>query len=199
MNEFKSCNEEGRMAQVESTVRIQGAVIEEIFTNSRVNFIIVSYGVISEFQMIKTRFIRLVVGRGSTILDRWGRSLSMGDLRKDMVINTEFSPAMTASVPPQAMCNRIIVVGMSDPVNVRIDRVLSINSNNNIMTTGNPDDITNQMKYIINSSTRVLNRLGHRIGIRNIRDGNIVRIEHAIFQTVSVPPQTIAYRIQLLD
>lgn len=39
---------------------------------------------------------------------------------------------------------------------------------------------------------------GRNIGIENLRPGQLVRINHANFQTASIPPQTTAFSIQVL-
>ena len=47
-------------------------------------------------------------------------------------------------------------------------------------------------------STIILDRRGNRIQLENLRPGQMVRIEHATFQTASIPPQTTAFRVQVL-
>lgn len=55
-----------------------------------------------------------------------------------------------------------------------------------------------QMRFIVSDSTVMLDRRGNRINLRNLRPGMKVRVEHADFQTASIPPQTTAFRVQVL-
>lgn len=56
-----------------------------------------------------------------------------------------------------------------------------------------------QMRFVISQATVILNRFGDRISLSQIKPGQLVKVEHASFQTMSIPPQTTAFRIQVLS
>ena len=118
-----------------------------------------------------------------------------------MWINAIFSGAMTRSIPPQANAFLIIVQGRSQQSvsSVTIDRIASIDLENSSFYTGNRNDINSQTRFIVNNNTVITDREGNRIRLRNLRLGQLVRINHANFQTASIPPQTIAFSVQVLQ
>ena len=106
---------------------------------------------------------------------------------------------MTRSIPPQANAFLIIVKRNPRPQNNTTDgRIASVDPRNRFLITGNPDDINSQIRYTISDDTVILNRFGNPIPLRALRPGQMVRITHADFQTASIPPQTAAYRIQII-
>jgi len=105
---------------------------------------------------------------------------------------------MTRSIPPQSNAFRITVVGENEPSNVTVGRVLSTDINNNFLYTGRANSISSIMRFVITDATRILDRRGNRISLRNLRPGQTVRVEHATFQTASIPPQTTAFNVQII-
>jgi hypothetical protein len=83
-------------------------------------------------------------------------------------------------------------------VNITIDRVVSADVYNGFLTTGNPHNIYDQMRFTTSDATVILDTKGNRISLWSIRPGQMVRVTHAIFQTMSIPPQSPAYQVQLL-
>lgn len=81
---------------------------------------------------------------------------------------------------------------------IKVGRVLVVDVNNSYLITGKAFDRNNQIRFNVSPSTIILNRRGRRISLSLIRPGQIVRVEHAPNMTFSIPPQTQAYRIQVL-
>ena len=117
-----------------------------------------------------------------------------------MWVNAVFSSAMTRSIPPQANAFLIVVQGRRpQPANfVTTDRIAFVDLENRSIYTGNPRNINQQTKFIVNSNTRITNRRGRDIRLSELRPGNLVRITHANFQTASIPPQTTAFSVEVL-
>jgi hypothetical protein len=84
------------------------------------------------------------------------------------------------------------------PVNITTDRVVSVDMNNGFLLTGNPYDIYDQMIFTISSETVILDQNNNIIPLEAIQPGQMVQVEHAIFQTLSIPPQSPAYRVQVV-
>lgn len=181
----------------QDTIRVRNALIEEIMIDRGIGYVTISYGKLGKSNIIHMNVVTLIAGRQTVIRDQFGQNLSLRDLEEGMTINAVFSSAMTRSIPPQTQALRITV---TDDINyhVTVDRVLRIDLNNGFLYTGIANDPLSQMRFVITQSTLILDRRGNRINLRNIRPGQTVRIEHATFQTASIPPQTTAFRVQIL-
>ena len=152
---------------------------------------------ISRFQ-VHMELVTLIVSGNTVIQDSSGRNMSLSDLREGMVVDAEFSSAMTFSVPPQSRAFRIIVVNRNAASNITTGRVVSNDYRNGFLYVGYSNSRTNLMRFVITNSTVILDRRGNRTSLRNIRQGQRVRVEHATFQTPSIPPQTTAFVVQII-
>ena len=141
--------------------------------------------------------VTLVVSRDTVIRDQFGQGMTFRDLREGMMIDAEFSAAMTRSMPPQSRAYRITVINQMD-TNITEGRVVDVDANNGVLLTGRPNDINSQMRFIITDATVIRNSRGRRIRLRDIRPGDFVVVEHANFQTASIPPQTTAFDVRVL-
>lgn len=180
------------------TMWVSEALIEEIVHDNEISYVTISYGVWDGGTMTHMDRVILVVFEDTIILDPFGQSISMGDLRKGMIIDADFSYIMTRSIPPQSRAYRIIVKSKQEDIIEKTDRVLNIDIRNNFLYTGPANDLIRQMRYVITDSTLIRDRIGNRIGLKDLKPGQMVRVEHAIFQTASIPPQTTAFSVQLL-
>ena len=190
----------GTIIQQGNIMRIDNALVEEVFCyDNSVGHILISYAVRDADQVTSIQTLRLNTGRNTVILNMFGRRINACQLRKGMWINAVFSSRMTRSIPPQANAFLIIVKRNPRPQNNTTDgRIASVDPRNRFLITGNPDDINSQIRYTISDDTVILNRFGNPIPLRALRPGQMVRITDADFQTASIPPQTAAYRIQII-
>ncbi len=189
---------EAMMRRRNDVIFVQDAIIEEIVIDNRTGFVTISYGVMGERCMVFMQLVTLVVGRDTVIRNQFGQNLSLRDLREGMIVDAEFSSAMTKSIPPQSRAFRITVIRQNDSISITEDRILSVDPNNGFFYTGNADDMLSQMRFVVNNETRIMDRRGNRIRLRDLRPGQLVRVEHANFQTMSIPPQTTAFTVQVL-
>lgn len=198
MEEFPASSQSNRRQCNDDIIRTRDSIIEEIRIERSTGYVTISYGVMGDFNIIHMELVTLIVGNDTVIRDRSGRNMRLTDLREGMVVDTEFSSAMTFSIPPQARACRITVVNRNAVSNITEGRVLSIDFRNNFLYTGNANNLSSQMRFVITNSTVILDRNGNRIHLRSIRPGQRVRVEHATFQTTSIPPQTTAFVVQLI-
>ena len=182
----------------DDVIRTQNSIIEEIRVDRNTGYVTISYGVMREHNVTHMELVTLIVSRDTIIQDRAGRSIPLSDLRVGMTVDATFSAAMTFSIPPQARAYRIKVVNRNAVSNTTVERVLYVDLRNNFLYTGNANDPSSQMRFVITNSTLILDRNGRRIPLRDIRMGQRVRVEHATFQTPSIPPQTTAYVVQVI-
>lgn len=198
MEDFLISNQRNRCPCNDDMIRTRDSVIEEIFINRNTGYVTISYGVMGDFNMINMELVTLIVGDNTEIRDRTGFPMRLSDLREGMVVDAEFSSAMTFSIPPQARAYRITVINRNTESNITEGIAIITDINNGFLYTGNANDLLSQMRFVITDSTVILDRNGNPIQLRNIRPGQRVRVEHATFQTASIPPQTTAFVVQII-
>jgi len=197
MDDFLVSNQRMRPSE-NNVIMVENAFIENISANNRTGYVTISYGVMGEFNMVHMEMVTLVVNRDTIIRDQFGQTLSFSDLREGMIVNAEFSSAMTRSIPPQSRAFRITVINQNSNSQITEGRVLSVDNNNGFFLTGNPNDIYSQMRFVVTDATVIRDRRGRQVRLRDLRPGDLVRVEHANFQTMSIPPQTTAFNVQIL-
>lgn len=180
-----------------STIRVENAFIEEIYIDRGTGHVTISYDKLGDSDIIYNNVITLLVSQQTVIRDQFGQDLSLWDLKEGMIIDAIISPVMTRSIPPQSRAFNITVINNMD-YSVTIDHVLRVELINRFLYTGEACNPINQIRFVITPSTLILDREGKRINLWNIRPGQTVRVEHATFQTASIPPQTTAFRLQIL-
>lgn len=181
-----------------NVVRAENAVIENLSMDNRTGFVTISYRTMDNYCMNPEQVVVLAVDRDTVIRDAFGQPMSFRDLRQGMTVDAEFSAMMTRSMPPQSRAYRITVVNSMEETHVTEGMVLDVDLNNRFLYTGNPNDIYSQIRFSITDSTVIMDRRGRQISLRNLRPGDFVRVEHATFMTMSIPPQTTAYEVRVL-
>lgn len=180
-------------------IRVENAVIEEVNVETcESGYILISYTVPRPNSGNQNEQIRLNVSRYTIILSQYGAPLSLCNLDVGMRVNAEFSAAVTSSIPPQSSAYSIIVIRDESNTMVTTDRVVSNDAVNGVLTTGNPFDLSEQISFIISDDTIINGRNGNRIPLGQVKPGQMVMVEHANFQTMSIPPQSPAYRVKVI-
>ncbi len=189
----------GTMSQSGGILRLDNALVEEVNVNNRgTGDLIVSYGVTAKNNTTKSEQLRINVSRRTRIRNQFGEALILKDIRKGTRINAACSAAVTKSIPPQTTAFEIVALTEPSSVKVTTGRVVSVDVANGFLITGTAGDIYNQMKFVVNRATVITDVGGKRISLKDIRPGQTVRVEHASFQTASIPPQTTAFKIAVI-
>ncbi|MFV0241813.1 MAG: hypothetical protein ACK5H4_17465 [Lacrimispora sphenoides] len=189
----------GTISQIGSILRIENALVEDVFTsNSRTGYVLVSYAAPGRNEMINIELLQLNVDWDTILVNQFGDSISLCIIRKGMWINAEFSAAMTRSIPPQTKAFRIVAFVQMPAYRTTTDWIVSVDVANGFLVTGNPDDETDQIRFVVSRATEILDQNNNPIRFSSLQPGQLVRVEHANFQTASIPPQSTAYRIQLV-
>ena len=205
MDEYYANNNVDGRRMSSNVIHVKDAIIEEIFHEDRTSYVTISYGVLDDYNTINMTLLRLVVDRNTVIRDMRGRNITVSDLRVGNVVDASFSSAMTRSIPPQSSAYMITVVREyvnpypeSNISYIVEDRIIEVDTTNNFVLTGIRDDIMTQMRFVVNNNTDIYDRRQNRIRLRDLRPGQMIRVEHANFMTLSIPPQTTAYQIWVL-
>lgn len=198
-----NCVEAMRMSN--DVIYVEDAIIDEIFHEGRISYVTISYGLLDDFNIMGMNVIRLVVDRNTVIINIHGRRVSVRELRVGNIIYASFSSAMTRSIPPQSRAYMIVVIGEQgnqypepDISYIVEDRIIEIDTTNNLVLTGRRNDIMTQIRFVVSNMTDIYDRRGNRIRLMDLRPGQMIRVEHANFMTLSIPPQTTAYQIWVI-
>lgn len=98
----RNADKRGTMIPQDRDWRINNALVEEVRArNGRNGYILVSYAVRRPNNLTEIELIRLNVGRNTVLRNRNGRPVGLRSIRPGMWIDTEFSGAMTRSIPPK--------------------------------------------------------------------------------------------------
>jgi hypothetical protein len=190
---------QGMLYLGDSFVHVENAIIDDVVADTdRTGYVLISFEVSDENNMTYEQEVRLNVWEDTMLIDENGINLSLDDLEEGMRIDADFSSAMTRSIPPQSAAYRIVVLEEDDMVEITVDRVVGVDVNNGFLQTGNPHDMNDQMIFTISDETVILDQDNNSTTLEKIQPGQLVYVEHAIFQTLSIPPQSPAYRVQIL-
>lgn len=187
-------NNLGAVFRLGRTVFVENALVEDVSTENGVTgHILISYSVPNQ---AAPELLKLNVNRNTIILNS---NMRLFTIRKGMRINAVFSQVMTRSIPPQSNAFLIMVQRAAQaPSNVTTGRIFRVDTAENAIYTGSPNNINRQNKFIISDNTTITDRNGRLVNINALRPGQMVRIFHANFQTASIPPQTTAFHIQII-
>ncbi|MPM69102.1 hypothetical protein SDC9_116046 [bioreactor metagenome] len=206
MDEFSAqgADPRGLMTRQGNVWRVRNALVEESFFDGRESgYLVVSYAEPGQHGMVHIELLRLNVGPRTTVINQFGRPVCLCIIQPGMWVDADFSPAMTRSIPPQTTAFRIMVRQSApepgpQPGPVAAETVVSVDAQNGLLLTGHPHDMNRQIRFVVTRDTQILDRHGHSIPLSALQTGQRVRVTHADFMTMSIPPQTTAFRIQVM-
>ncbi|WP_029503404.1 hypothetical protein [Lachnoclostridium phytofermentans] len=176
---------------------INGALIEDIDLRGNQGRVTISYAVPQRNQLILKEVLVLLVDAQTRILGSFGQRITLRDLQRGMLVDVIVSPNFTRSNPPQTTAFQITVVG-EDRYPTRIENILRVDERNRMILTGSSLDPGSQIRFVVNNNTEIFGLRGNRISLSQLRPGQTIMITHENFMTASIPPQTVAIRIQVL-
>lgn len=186
--------------QLGNMMRIDNAIVEDVVCYDNSNGYILISNTESNTGNRFDRQIRLNISPNTRVFNSFGQNTCACCIQRGTWISAIFSAAMTRSIPPQANAFVIITQGRrpQQMSAVTIDRIASVDRRNGFVYTGVRNNVNSQTRFVVNDNTRITNVQGRNVGIESLRPGQLVRINHANFQTASIPPQTTAFSIQVL-
>lgn len=179
-------------------IRVFSARIEEITRDRNTTFVTISYRDCIGCARPED-LVRLVVDRNTIIHDERGRNILANELERGMTVDASFSSAMTRSIPPQAQAFLIRVVRRQTSNETTTGRIAEVNTRGNYIVTISNLNPSSAIRFNLSPETVIRNSSGRRIPLALLVPGLRVQIEHASFMTASIPPQTTAFTIQILQ
>ena len=183
--------------QNRNAIRVFSAVIQNVSRDRNTTFVTISYNDCIGCAGFKGP-VRLVVNQNTNIRDERGRNIRAGELERGMIVDANFSSAMTRSIPPQAQAFFIQVVRRANRTETTTGRILEVNTRNNFILVLRNQNPASAVRFNISSNTVILDFFGRRTSLSSLMPGLRVRVEHASFMTASIPPQTTAFTVQMI-
>ena len=182
-------------------ITAENALIENINMRGRTGYITISYTVRERNRTKRIMLVSLVVTNSTKLTDQFGNPIRMGSFRIGMVVNASFSSIMTRSIPPQSRAFSITIIKEKSTSLIEVGKVISVDvfGDSGYILTGEPRNPSRQTRYIVGRNTKLVNKRGDRIRLREIRPGQIIRVEREPFQTLSIPPQTPVLTVQIIS
>ena len=180
-----------------NVLRVFSAVIDEISRDRNTTLVTITYR-----ECIGCpgpgNSVRLVVNQETDIYDERGRNMRANELARGMTVDASFSSSMTRSIPPQSQAFFIRVTGRASRTETTIGRIIEVNARNNYILVLPNQNLSSAIRFNISRDTVILDLFGRRMPFTSLRPGFRVRVEHASFMTASLPPQTSAFRVQII-
>lgn len=134
-----------------------------------------------------------------------GNAVSADAIQADMVLAIEYSEAMTASLPPRTTAIAIRIENVEESVEEEAPVVESVAFEgtiteiiDNMVVLGNPEEDTDAIAIMVDDNTQITRGMDRRIyKIDDLEVGMQVSGTHADYMTMSIPPQTLAYTIEI--
>ena len=178
-------------------INVFNAVIQNISSSPTTRFITISYDECVRCNN-REKTVTLIADRDTIIIGQRGNSIPAAELQPGMIINASFSAAMTRSIPPQAQAFVIQVVNRSSMNNTTVGRIINTDGTNFFITVLTNSNLSSVIRFNVAPNAVILTPFGRSTSFSSLVPGMRVRVTHAAFMTMSIPPQTTAYRIQIL-
>lgn len=178
-----------------NSIRVSNAIIQDIAFDGNISYITITY---ADCPGCREQIVRLVVTENTVIRNETGRNIPVDSLQSGMIINAVFSSAMTRSIPPQAQAFQIQIRNRPNINPQTIGRILEVNTRSQTLLTISNNNPASMIRFNIAPNTVILDPLGRPIPFSRLMPGLRVRVQHASFMTASIPPQTTAFRIQII-
>lgn len=82
--------------------------------------------------------------------------------------------------------------------NFTVGRIIDINKQNRSFTTICCNDFSSRIRFNVPGNARIFGIFGQPINFNQLNVGMRVRVRHADFMTMSIPPQTTAFEINVI-
>lgn len=148
--------------------------------------------------------IRLNITEETVLKNEAGEEVKLADIQKDSVIDAVYSAAMTRSLPPQSAAKQIVLTDlkpedMQQPEFAALGgKVIEVAENQiTVLPADKEDDVMNYVVLNVGDKTVFQDDEGKAIEVEDIKEGDSVFARHAAIMTMSIPPQTPAFVVEL--
>lgn len=138
-----------------------------------------------------------------TVITADGKEAQASDIKADMVLAIEYSPAMTASLPPQTTAVRINIENQAEAPAEEPEETFTFKGeiteiDENMVTIGVAYEDPEAMRLVVSDDTVITKGNDKRIyKVDDLKVGMTIEGTHSGAMTMSIPPQTAALTIQI--
>jgi len=186
----------------DSVAQIKNAIIDEITVNSKnETSVTIMYETLDNRNRVVDNFMVLLTDKDTKVYNQFGEIIKISALKKGMIVNVEHSLKMTKSAVPQAYAYKISVVKSEDNTQITESKILNVYTNNkkSYILVGDANDITKQILFILADNATIKNKFNQAISFDDLAIGQKIRVNHSMAMTFSLPPQSTAYSVEVLD
>jgi len=190
----------GTISQRGRILQVHNADIIEILCNSNtIGHLSIIYA--NELNNDISETLKLNVSINTVILNSFGHHMTLSDIKENMMVDSLFTRFTNRLIPPQS--NALLIVARNynhPPLSFIIDRIAKVDIINNILYTGNPNNIDEQIKFNISNLTTIRKKDGNPVPLHSLHPGILVDVIviHYNFQTPVIPYEAEALHIQIL-
>lgn len=179
---------------------IKNAIIDDIRLDERIYHVTISYMDPNADSIQQIDMLELIVSEEVTrLFDQERRPILPINLEIGMTIDVLVGGRMTMSLPPQTNAYQILVVAAPLSRTATTGSVLQSNVRNNFLLIAPERDPGHVLRINIASDTVILDVNSRSITLQDLTPGKIVWVEHEVFMTASIPPQTTGFLIRVLE
>lgn len=179
----------------------ENSTIEEISYISNTELLVtIAYETKENNKIIKNK-MDLVVDNDTLILDQYDDYITQFDLVEGMVIRAEHSSKITKSYIPQAYTYKISVIKNAQNVKITESNILKkyVLDNELYILVGDANSVSKQILFVLSENVKIRNQYGKTIGFNDLIVGQKIKVEHSSSMSKSLPPQCVAYSIEIVD
>lgn len=187
---------------ITDSTQIENAYIEEIADYSKTDKVVtVVYETIDSKNRIIENYMDLIVDANTKIYNQLGDSIKVSSLKHGMFIDVEHSNKITKSIIPQAYALKINIVKNEKDTMITESKILDVYTSNqkSYILVGEANNTSKQILFVLAENAVVKNQYGQSIAFTDLVKGQKIKVEHASAMTRSLPPQSVAYTVQIVD
>ena len=189
------------VVDTKQSVLIENATIDDI--DLRNKNITVSYDVKYGTKVYEETIV-LLVDKDTVIKNELGKAIALTDLEIGMTVNAKRAVVTTLGLPPTAKAYSIEVVDNKQTVLIENATIDNVDLRNDRITVTYEEKFKNKvyeetMILLIDNNTIIKDSKGKSIGLKDLEVGMTIDAKHALSATLSMPPMSLAYSIDVIS
>lgn len=146
--------------------------------------------------------VRLIISDKTEIVDENGIPVEFDELKSDMEIEAIYSKIQTRSIPPQSNAYKIVVKDENKVESQDFRGIIKeIYNGKDVTYVTISDELGHhgQIRLVVGKETKITDKNGKKINITDLKNGMTIEGKHSLAMTFSIPPQTAAFEIKIVD
>lgn len=146
--------------------------------------------------------VRLIISDKTEIVDEKGLPVAFGKLKSNMEIEAIYSKAQTRSIPPQSNAYKIVVKNEKKLESQDFKGTIKdIFVDKDVTYVTISDELGNhgEIRLVVGKDTKITDKKDKKINVADLKVGMKIEGKHSLAMTFSIPPQTAAFEIKIVD